>query len=276
MRWDIFHRTRYVYATPVRDSFNEVRLEPLSSPGQTLESFLLRILPAVRMSRYSDFYANWIHHFEVPEPHLYLLIESQVRVKTHPLPPLPEDAEPCSLEKLGNPRNIEQCHDFLQSSRYVENEVEPWRLAVDATVGQTDVWQSALALMRFVHDYLKYEPQATHVHTHMHDVIARRRGVCQDYAHLMIGLCRSLKIPARYVSGYLATETASATHAWVEVFIPTVGWLGLDPTHNCQIGETYVKIGIGRDYADVPPVTGNYRGTLDRQMEVEVKITPVT
>jgi transglutaminase-like putative cysteine protease len=158
----------------------------------------------------------------------------------------------------------------------VEIDLEAWRLALDAAAGQSDVWQSALALMRFVHGFLKYEPHSTHVHTHMRDVIAKRRGVCQDYAHLMIGLCRSAKIPARYVSGYLATESASTTHAWVEVFIPTTGWLGLDPTHNCQIGETYVKIGVGRDYADVPPVAGSYRGTLNRRMEVEVKITPVT
>ena len=276
MRWDIFHRTHYVYATPVRDSFNEVRLEPPSSAGQTLESFLLRVLPAVRLNRYSDFYSNWVHHFEIPEAHLYLLIESRTRVKTHPLPPLAEDAEPCPLEKLGRVQGIEHCHDFLQSSRYVGIEVEPWRLAVDATTGQTDVWQSALVLMRFVHGFLKYEPSATHAHTHMHDVIAQRRGVCQDYAHLLIGLCRSIKIPARYVSGYLATETASASHAWVEVFVPTAGWLGLDPTHNCQIGETYVKIGVGRDYGDVPPVAGHYRGTLNRKMEVQVKIVPVT
>jgi transglutaminase-like putative cysteine protease len=129
--------------------------------------------------------------------------------------------------------------------------------------------------MNFVHGFLKYEPQATHVHTHMRDVIKERRGVCQDYAHLMIGLCRGLKIPARYVSGYLATEAASATHAWVEVFIPGCGWQALDPTHNCQADGTYVNIAIGRDYADVPPVAGNYRGTLQRTMEVEVKITPV-
>jgi transglutaminase-like putative cysteine protease len=129
--------------------------------------------------------------------------------------------------------------------------------------------------MRFVHGYLKYQPHSTHVHTHMRDVISKRTGVCQDYAHLMIGLCRSRKIPARYVSGYLATETASASHAWAEMFIPGLGWCPLDPTHNCQIGETYVKIGHGRDYADVPPISGNYRGTLQRTMEVEVKITPV-
>src|SRR5258706_563230 len=146
MKFDILHRTRYIYASPVRDSFNDVRLEPPSIPEQTVQSFLLRVLPAVRLKHYTDFYSNWIHHFE---------------------------------------------------------------------------------------------------------------------------------IPARYVSGYLATEAASATHAWVEVYIPGTGWRALDPTHNRQIGETYVKIGHGRDYGDVPPVSGNYRGTLQRTMEVEVKITEI-
>ena len=108
----------------------------------------------------------------------------------------------------------------------------------------------------------------------MSTVINDRRGVCQDFAHFMIGLCRSIKIPARYISGYLATETASASHAWMEAFVPGQGWRGLDPLHNRQVDETYVKIGHGRDYADVPPVSGNYRGTLERTMEVEVKITP--
>jgi transglutaminase-like putative cysteine protease len=88
----------------------------------------------------------------------------------------------------------------------------------------------------------------------------------------MIGLCRSLRIPALYVSGYLATQAASATHAWTEVFVPGAGWQALDPTHNCQPDETYVKIGVGRDYADVAPVSGTYKGTTDRTLSVEVKI----
>ena len=88
--------------------------------------------------------------------------------------------------------------------------------------------------MKYVNGLLTYESNSTHVHTHMSEVLKDRRGVCQDFAHLMLGLCRALKIPARYVSGYLATEAASATHAWVEVFVPGHGWRGLDPTHNCQ------------------------------------------
>ncbi|HVU08515.1 MAG TPA: transglutaminase family protein [Verrucomicrobiae bacterium] len=275
MKYDILHRTRYVYAAPVRDSFNDARLQPVPDARQTVESFLLRVLPAARLSHYTDFYSNWVHHFEIPEPHAYLLIESHSQVVTHPPEKIDAGTELCPLEKLGEAQNVERCYDFLQSSRYIEIEADAWRLAVDATIKHTDVWQSALSLLRFVHGFLKYEPNSTHVHTHMAEVIQDRRGVCQDFAHLMIGLCRSVKIPARYVSGYLATEIASATHAWVEIFIPGHGWCGLDPTHNCQVDGAYVKLGHGRDYADVPPISGNYRGTLDRKMEVEVKITPL-
>jgi transglutaminase-like putative cysteine protease len=126
--------------------------------------------------------------------------------------------------------------------------------------------------MRFVHSQLQYLPNATGVHTPMREVLSLRRGVCQDFAHLMIGLCRVLKIPALYVSGYLATQTARATHAWVEVFIPGLGWRGLDPTHNHPVDDAYVKIAVGRDYADVPPVTGHYKGTTDHKMVVDVQI----
>src|ERR1044071_4233153 len=128
--------------------------------------------------------------------------------------------------------------------------------------------------MGFVHQYLSYQSNSTSVHTHMREVLAARQGVCQDYAHVLLGLCRSLQIPALYVSGYLATEIASATHAWMEVFVPGAGWQALDPTHNRQPDETYVKIAVGRDYADVAPVKGIYKGTTERTMKVEVRIEP--
>jgi len=272
MKWEIIHRTRYAYATPVRDSFNDVRLQPMPIPEQTVESFLLKVIPAVRLTHSKDFYSNWIHHFDIVEPHSNLLIEANSIVITHPPAPLP-DEKLCSFEQMKAAPNIERCFDYLLESRFVELSPTTWKLALDATVDIQDAWQATLALMRFVHGYLKYESASTHVHTHMSEVMRDRRGVCQDFAHFMIGLCRALKIPARYVSGYLATEAASATHAWVEVFVPGYGWRGLDPTHNCQLGEQYVKIGNGRDYGDVPPISGNYRGTRDRKMEVEVKIT---
>jgi transglutaminase-like putative cysteine protease len=273
MQFEILHRTHYRYAAPVRESFNEVRLQPPSDERQTVDSFLMKVLPATRLLHYRDFFQNTVHHFELPEPHDTLLIESQLQVTTHPPEPLAPDARPAAMSRLGEALREGRCYDLLQASRYVDVSPETWRLAVDALGGETDSWQGALRLMRFVHAHLTYESRSTHVHTHMREVLAQRRGVCQDFAHVMLGLCRTLKIPALYVSGYLATEIANATHAWVEVFVPGLGWQSLDPTHDRQPDATYVKIGSGRDYADVPPVSGTYKGTTERTMTVEVRVT---
>ncbi len=274
MKYDIFHRTRYDYAAPVSDSFNDVRLHPMPIPGQTVEHFILRILPAARLGHFTDFYSNWVNHFEIPESHNYLLIEAQSKVSTQPASHLSESGSVCPMNRLQESLNVERCFDYLQGSRFVDVSPEAWKLALDATHGLDDAWLAAVSLRRWVHGNIRYVPNSTHVHTRMSEVLRDGRGVCQDFAHLMLGMCRSLKIPARYVSGYLATESASATHAWVEVFIPGFGWRGLDPTHDCQVGEFYVKIANGRDYGDVAPISGHYRGTLDRKMMVEVKITP--
>jgi transglutaminase-like putative cysteine protease len=273
MKWEIFHRTRYVYVSPVRDSFNEVRLNPVNNREQSVESFLLKVLPATRLRHYLDFYSNIVHHFEVPEPHGELVIDAQAVVTVHSRLALDPALKPAPLADLAAAVRTERCFDYLQPSRYVDHDPETWRHALDATHGQTDAWQAAHAILRYVHGTLKYEPNSTLVHTHARQALLQRAGVCQDFAHVMIGMCRAIGLPALYVSGYLATETASATHAWVEVFIPGHGWIGLDPTHNCSVGETYVKIAVGRDYADAAPATGHYRGTLERKLTVEVRVT---
>lgn len=273
MKFHIIHRTIYLYASPVRDSFNEARLQPFSNALQTVDQFLLKVLPAARLQHHRDFYSNIIHHFEIVEPHLTLLIESHLRVTTHAAAWPERSAMAWPLARIGEAMREPRVFDFLQDSHYVELSPEVWRLALDATVGVTDTWQAALALMRYVYQNFTYESKSTSVHTHMRDVLRERRGVCQDFAHVLIGLCRALKIPALYVSGYLATEIASATHAWVEVLLPGTGWIGLDPTHDRLVDETYVKIAVGRDYNDVPPVAGNYKGTTDRKLDVKVEIT---
>ena len=272
MKWEIIHRTQYTYASPVTESFNEVRLHPVSDEWQQVNDFLLKVLPATRLRHHRDFYSNIVHHFDIPESHATLQVESLLHVTTRARPPLAATETPFPLARIGEAAREPRVFDFLQESRFVDMSPETWRAALDATAGAADTWQASLAIMRFVHETIKYESYSTHVHTHMSDVLKDRRGVCQDFAHVMIGLCRALKIPALYVSGYLATEIASATHAWTEVLIPGIGWVALDPTHNRQPDENYVKIGVGRDYADVPPVTGNYKGTTDRKMEVTVKI----
>jgi transglutaminase-like putative cysteine protease len=272
MKFEILHRTQYRYAAPVRESFNELRLQPVSNHEQTVDSFLLKVLPSTRLRHYHDFYSNRVHHFEIVEPHETLEIESRLSVTTHPANSLAVDARPAPSAELKDAPADGRCYDFIQPSRYVDTTPETWRLAVDTAHGIDDAWQQALRLMAFTHEHIAYRSQSTQVHTHMREVLLQRTGVCQDFAHVMLGLCRSLRIPALYVSGYLATEIASATHAWTEVHIPGVGWQGLDPTHNRQPDETYIKIAVGRDYADVAPVKGTYKGTTERSMTVDVRV----
>jgi len=275
MKWRIQHRTRYIYGAPARDSFNDVRLKPAANEHQALEFFSIVTTPTAPFREYHDYSGNCVHHFEIAAPHHSLLIESTAVVVTNPPEPLAWGATLGPLADIEETVKMTNCFDFLGSSRFVEVEPDIWRLAIDATAGIADVWHAVLALMNFTHGHLAYRPASTHVHTPMREVLAKRCGVCQDFAHVMLGLCRAVKIPAQYVSGYLATEQARATHAWIEVMLPKVGWLALDPTHNCQADDTYIKIATGRDYSDVPPVMGHYKGSLQRRMEVEVNIESI-
>ena len=278
MKLHVVHRTTYAYAAPVKQSFNEARLQPASDGGQVCHSFLLKILPAARLSHYVDFFFNCVHFFEIAEPHQELAIESNAEVISTSNC-LAYDASVAPLSRLAECRQMERCYDFLQPSSFVSISPEVWRLAVDACQGQTDGWQSAVAIMRFIHSNFTYTPLVTTVNTHMLDVLKQRQGVCQDFAHVMLGLCRAMKIPARYVSGYLYNGPngqltgAQASHAWCEVFLPDLGWRALDPTNNQQADERYVKIAVGRDYSDVAPVKGHYKGTANKTMKVEVSVT---
>lgn len=167
----------------------------------------------------------------------------------------------------------------LQSSTYVKVNADLWKLALDATDGQTDAWQAARAVMRHIHREFRYQSAVIHAHTHMREVLKVRVGVCLDFAHVMIGLCRALKIPTRYVSGYLFNgpadqlKGAQASHAWVEVYVLGHGWCGLDPTNNRLVQGHHVKVATGRDYADVSPLKGTYRGTAKRKLSVEVLVS---
>ena len=279
MKLKVVHRTRYDYSSPVRFSYNEARLMPATGDGQECRSFSMRVRPGVKVLNFQDFYENAVHFFEVSEPHDCLVVESESVVVTAGNP-LPGNRESVPMRGLGELARIDQFYDFLHTSSFVSLDPEVWRLALDAAAGCDDVRQASLEVMRFIHTNFAYAPFSTGVHTHMRDVLRQRSGVCQDFAHVMIGMCRSLKIPARYVSGYIYSgpsehlEGAQASHGWCEVYLPGTGWLGLDPTNNLQAGEHHVKIGVGRDYADIVPIKGHYRGTAEKKMSVEVSVAP--
>ena len=234
----------------------------------------------MRLSTYTDFHANILHYFELPEPHQLLLVESISKVTTKPFL-MPLDALPASMSLVPQCQRMERCFDFLQDSTHIEKTPEAWRLALDITAGIQDMWQAGQAIMRYVHANFAYTPNATSVHTHMRDVLRDRRGVCQDLAHVMIGLCRAIGIPALYVSGYLYNGPrdqllgSQASHAWCEVFLPGTGWRGLDPTNNQPPDERYIKLAVGSDYSDVPPVRGHYKGTTERMMTVDVLVEEI-
>ena len=272
VKYQIIHKTKYTYDRPVRESFNEVRLKPLTNAYQDCQTFLLKVLPTVRLQHYQDFYSNWVSHFEIQEPHTSLIIEAQAVVVTRPPSLLDLSALPAPMSVLNDVRHLERCFDYLEPSHNITWDASTWRLAMEISDGKTDVWQVVQALMHWIHTEFTYLPLSTTAYTLMQEALERRVGVCQDFAQVMIGLCRTLHIPAMYVSGYLHTAGVSASHAWVEVYLPEVGWRGLDPTHNIQTDERYVKVAVGRDYADVPPTRGHYHGTQQRRIEVAVDI----
>ena len=281
MKLHVLHRTRFKYEGTVKESYNEARLQPTTSEGQVCHNFILKIIPTSKLSHYLDFYFNYVHLFDISQPHSELVVEANSIVSTADVPTLDADATPAPLSNVAECARMERCYDFLQSSTYVDVSADVWRLALDATDGQTDMWQASMAIMRHIYRKFQYRPASTNVHTHMRDVLRDKYGVCQDFAHVMLGLCRALKIPARYVSGYLYNgpadqlKGAQASHAWVEVFIPGHGWCGLDPTNNRITDGHYVKVAVGRDYADVSPLKGTYRGTAKRQLSVDVLVSRV-
>ncbi|MEO0794261.1 MAG: transglutaminase family protein [Verrucomicrobiota bacterium] len=277
MKLRVLHRTTYRYARPAYDSFNEVRLQPIEHHWQKRLSYDLRSNPISARGGYLDLYLNAVDVLEYTQPHETLEIEAESTVETTTRT-LPGPEDPAGLN---DPAYALQLHDFLVDSHYVQLSPDLWRQAVDCLPnGVTDLWQDSVTLSHWIYDHFEYAPGSTHAHTTVNEALSKRQGVCQDFAHVLLGLCRSLKIPARYVSGYFFNEEfdpsqggSEASHAWVEIFLPTVGWYGIDPTHRRPVDERYISIAVGRDYADIRPVSGTYRGAPERTMEIFVRVS---
>lgn len=279
MRLRIHHRTEYIYSLPVRESANELRLRPRQSPWQDCESCLISILPATPLSSYTDLYQNEVHHFEVSEAHTRLVVESRSRVSTKTRIDFDQLPYGFPMADLGTLQEIEECRAFLLSSHYVNLDADIWRHAVDIQGESTDVFQTAYAIMDHIFNVYEYREDTTIVTTPADVVIQQKNGVCQDFAHAMVALCRSLGIAARYVSGYFFDAThdrslrgSQASHAWVEVYIKDTGWVGFDPTNRKVVDDTYVTLATGRDYHDVAPISGTYYGKSENQLQVDVRV----
>ena len=279
MRLYVFHRTSYRYPGPVSQSYNELRLHPLSNDWQKCTSSTLSILPVCRSQSYLDLNGNIVHHFDLTEEHQKLVIEARSVVETSSRVDFDNFPYGVKISSLSKMEGVPQYRDYLQTSTYVEINPQVWRMAVDLQGDSKDVFQTAYQVMEFIFKNFEYCKSTTTVDTHANEVLEIRRGVCQDFAHAALALCRCLGIPARYVSGYFFDSTrdrkmrgSEASHAWIEVMVNGHGWFGLDPTNNRVVDDTYVIIATGRDYRDVAPITGSYYGPRPDQFDVRVRV----
>ena len=283
MLLEIRHLTQYAYSSPVYESVLELWAQPQKSGRQRLISFELEVEPAAQLFSYIDAYGNAVYHFDVPQPHERLIIHAKSAVETSVPQAAPDCLDMGEWDRLRGEFVRGDCFDFLH----------PYGFAVPTPTLQafmhtysldqlkhSDPLTAVRSLNQLLYDALAYEAGITDAQSPIDKALEAGRGVCQDFAHIMIAICRSWGIPARYVSGYLFTDRSQggdrsnpdATHAWVEVFLPSLRWVGFDPTNNALAGERHVVVATGRDYNDVPPSRGVFKGDADGALMVSVQV----
>ena len=287
MTYNILHRTLYDYTAPVTVSHHVARLEPRANTVQAQESFSLKIFPepTLRKDRV-DYFGNQLCLFSIQEVHTKLEVISHSRVTVRrETPPAPESSpaweEVAALFRDPVSPEVVEPYQFVFDSPQVRASFELADYALESFPTGTPLLVGARELTRRIFTDFKYDPKATTVATPLEEVVLKRRGVCQDFAHLGIACLRSLGLPARYVSGYLRTRPpegkprlvgADASHAWFGVFCPGTGWVDFDPTNNVQPGEEHITVAYGRDFGDVSPVAGIITGGGKHEVKVSVDV----
>jgi transglutaminase-like putative cysteine protease len=287
-RYRLVHTTEFLYDGPVSESYNEVRLRPVHDEKQSCLSFRLTTTPSSRGTSYRDAYGNWVHQFNVLPEHRRLKVEAESVVLAHDSFEPPSKVWTLAEFDSKSDQLSEEHFDFIAATGYVPH-LKDLRSILEASLEASDgtVMGFAEVASHQIHERFDYVKGATHVHSSIEDSLALRAGVCQDFAHLLLGVVRMRGIPGRYVSGYLVPGGGNgkdakqeeviggqASHAWAEVLIPDYGWMGFDPTLGKPVGLRHVRIAVGRDYGDVAPVRGVYKGRAGQRLSVDVCVRP--
>jgi transglutaminase-like putative cysteine protease len=278
MHFAIRYLTEYRYEAPVTDNLNALRVKPATTATQRVDDFVVRVDPEARLHQHYDYFGTTVIEFGISRPHDHLSIDVRARVKTT----APD--EPAELGWAG----LEDATYRAAAGEFLLADGDPDELALDELVGLSRA-ESPLATVRalaeLIPDRFEYRPGVTFVGSTVADLLETGAGVCQDFAHLALLLLRRHGLAARYVSGYLwappsgdeeADSAEVETHAWIEALVPGEGepvWVSADPTNRTLGGETHVKVGHGRFYADVPPVKGVFRGAGGAELSASVKMT---
>lgn len=282
MFYSIRHVTRYRYDAPVRESVMQLHMQPKSDGVQRLQSFQVSSSPRAGLQAYTDHFGNAVYHFDVPGVHQELTIEAEAEVEVQATAAPPDWVDGAVWNQLLSPAVQNESFDWLHQ-RGVSRATPSLQTFLDERgISKSDDPMTSLRrLNRALFEAFAYVPEATDVDSPIDVALKQRKGVCQDFAHIMLAVARSWGIPARYVSGYLFTKrdagdrsAVDATHAWVEAFVPPCGWVGFDPTNNTLTGERHIRVAIGRDYDDVPPVRGVFKGPANSELAVAVSVRP--
>ncbi len=286
-RYKITHATTYTYPQEASESFAEARICPRNHPHQKLFSRALQVDPIAPVDVHVDYFGNHVDSVAIPSRHKSLFMESTSEVgvesQTHDYEGMDVSVTESRMILKGG--RIEH-FDFLAPTQLVPAGPEFISYVRHLLPGAKPIGQAIRDVTAYLYRHLVYETGATAVTTHALDVSRIGKGVCQDFAHLMLAIFRSAGLPCRYVSGYIETAQAlhavqmglpdligsAATHAWVEVLVPGGEWVGADPTNNLLVSDRHIVAAVGRDYADVPPIRGAYRGAASKSLAVTVRV----
>jgi transglutaminase-like putative cysteine protease len=284
VRYRAIHTTKYAYDASVSLCQSEVRLVPRTLPWQrTLESHIETTPPSASTESHEDYFGNAVTTFTILERHdrfstvATSVIEVDDRDATKDVAVTWEAAR----DEVAAHSVFEtlEAFEFTFDSPLVAVAPELSSYAVPSFPPERPLIDAIEDLSHRIHTEFKYTPRATRVDTPVLEVLRLKKGVCQDYAHVMIGAVRSMGLAARYVSGYLRSganvQGAEASHAWVSVFVPGVGWFDIDPTNDMRPGTGHITLAWGRDYADVAPVKGVALGGGHQVVEVTVRVDPI-
>ena len=289
MLYQATHATRYLYDQPVSQSLSEARLTPRNFPGQVVHQSSLLVEPEPAMFEVrKDYFGNDVTTFAVFRMHDHFSATATSVVEVHPRPieSDPEILQPslrwedvCDRLRSHSGDDLLAAYEFVFDSPFVAAAPELADYARPSFAPGRPLVDAVAELSSRIHADFRYAPKSTAIDMPLLEVFGNRRGVCQDFAHVMTGALRSMHLAARYVSGYLrsgaAYQGADASHAWVSVFIPGAGWLDFDPTNDVRPGEGHVTLGWGRDYGDVAPMKGVALGGGRQIVEVEVRVEPM-
>ena len=290
MKYRIKHVTTYRYSDAVALCHNCALLTPRAFGRQLpfQEDLWIQPEPAV-LDRHVDYFGNVVHFFTIQEPHKQLSVTSHHRVQVlSAMFPQAEQTPPWEevvqhLKTVRRPEVLD-AYQYTFDSPFVRRGATWVDYARPSFPAKRSLWAGVLDLMSRIHHDFKYDPRATTIATPLHEMFARKRGVCQDFAHLQIACLRSIGLAARYVSGYLETKPpagqerlvgADASHAWVQIFCPDFGWLDVDPTNNVPPSDRHILLAWGRDYDDVSPLRGIILGGGTHSVAVAVDVLPL-